>query len=95
MPSRSPSRASVFAEVSRTFEQRLMNNARRSDYVETLVALALRDSGWTRKAPWDAWDFEHESGVRLKVRQSAAVQAWGNGETRTAPRFGIAHAKMY
>ena len=95
MPSRSPSRASVFAEGSRAFEQRLMNNARRSDYVEALVALALRDGGWTRKAPWDAWDFDLESGVRLKVKQSTAVQAWGNGETRTAPPFGIAPAKMY
>ena len=43
-----------------------MNNVHRSDYVEAIVAVALTDYGWTRKDPWDGWDCEHESGVRLE-----------------------------
>ena len=89
------SRASVLAEVSRRYEQPVMSNAHRSEYVEALAALALRDSGWTRKAPWEAWHFENESGVRLKLKHSAAVQSWGNSETQSSPRFGIAPVKQY
>ena len=59
------------------------------------MALALRDSGWTRKAPWEAWHFENEAGVRLNLKHSAAVQSWGNGETQSSPRFGIAPGKAY
>ena len=40
--------ASVLSEVSRTYDRRVMNNVRRSEYVEAIVALALEDSGWTR-----------------------------------------------
>ena len=65
--------AKVLEEVSRPYKQRVMNNVPRSDYVEAIIALALKDSGWTRKEPWDAWDFEHESGLRLEVKQSAAA----------------------
>lgn len=89
------SRSSVLAEVSRRYNQPVMNNVHRSEFVEALVALALRDSGWTRKAPWDAWHFENESGVRLKLKHSAAAQSWGSGEIRSAPRFDIAPVKQY
>ena len=84
------SRADVLAEVIRRYEQRVMSNAHRAEYVEALVALALRDSGWARKAPWESCHFEHESGKRLRLRHSAAVQSWGHGEIPSAPRFGIA-----
>ena len=78
--------AIVLDEVSRPYKQRVMNNVHRSEYVEAIVALALRASGWTRTAPWDSWDFEHESGVRLEVKQSAAVQAWTISGRRSAGR---------
>ena len=84
----------VLAEVSRSYEQPVMRNGHRSEYVEAIVALALKDSGWTRKKPWGAWDFEHESGVRLKVKQSAATQSWG-GDGSSSPRFGIAPGRVY
>ena len=69
-------RAQVLVEVNRVYEHRVMNNVHRSDYVEAIVAVALADYGWTRKDPWDGWDCEHESGVRLEVKQSAAAQTW-------------------
>ena len=89
------SRAYVVAEVSRRYEQPVMSNAHRAEYVEALVALALRHSGWTRKAPWEAWHFENESGVRLKLKHAAAMQPWGNRETQNPPRFDIAPGKVY
>lgn len=89
------SRAAVLAEVSRPYEQRVMNNVHRSDYVEAIVGLALKESGWTRKEPWDAWDFENESEVRLEVKQSAAAQSWGSGATQSRPRFDIAPRTGY
>ena len=89
------SRASVLAEVGRRYDQPVMNNVHRAEYVEALVALALRDSGWTRTAPWGAWHFENESGVRLKLKHSAAVQSWGGGGAQDSPRFDIAPGKGY
>lgn len=83
------SRAAILAEVSRSYEQKVMNNVHRADYVEAIVALALRESGWTRREPWDARDFENELGVRLEVKQSAAAQSWGSGEIPSLPRFDI------
>ena len=77
-----------------------MNNVHRSDYVEAIVALACEDSGWKRMTPWDLWDFEHESKVKLEVKQSAAAQGWG-AESKSSPRFDIAarqggrHADVY
>ena len=88
-------RADVLAEIRRRYGQPVMSNAHRAEYVEALVALALRESGWTPKAPWEVWHFENESGVRLKLKHSAAVQSWGNGEIQSSPRFGIAPGKVY
>lgn len=87
--------ASVLAEVGRRYDRPVMNNVHRVEYVEALVALALRDGGWTRKAPWSTWHFENESGVRLKLKHSAAVQSWGDGVAQDSPRFDIAPGKGY
>ena len=88
--------ASVLAEVGRTYDQPVMNNIRRSEYVEALLTLALEGSGWTRKEPWEAWHFENESSGRLKVKQSAATQSWGGDrDLGASARFSIAPAKGY
>ena len=87
--------ASVLAEIGRRYDQPVMSNLHRSEYVEALVALALRDGGWRRKEPWEAWQFENEAGVRLKLKHSAAVQSWGNGGAQDSPRFDIAPGKGY
>ena len=72
----STARAQVLVEVSKAYKHRVMNNVHRSDYVEAMVAVALADYGRTRKDPWDGWDCEHDSGVPLEVKQSAAAQPW-------------------
>ncbi len=87
--------ACVLAEVVRSYEQPVMNNTHRSEYAEAIVVLALRDSGWIRMKPWDGWDCEHKSGLRLEVKQSAAAQTWGSGTNRSFPRFDIAPRKGF
>ncbi len=87
--------AVVLAEATRPYEQPVMNNVHRSEYAEAIVALALKGSGWTRMKPWDGWDCEHESGLRLEVKQSAAAPTWGRMENRTFPRFDIAPRKGF
>ena len=89
------SRADALAEVSRRYEQPVMGNAHRAEYVEALLALALGDGGWTRKEPSEAWHFENESGVQLKLKQAAAMQSSGNGETQSSPRFDIDPGRVY
>ena len=87
--------AVVLEEVSRQYKERVMNNVHRSEYVEAIVALALEAGGWTRTEPWDSWDFEHESGVRLEVKHSAAAQAWKSPERESPARFDIAPRTGY
>ena len=88
------SRADVLAEISRRYEHPFMSNPHRAEYVKALVALALRASGWTPKEPRDAWHFENESSVRLKLKQAAAMQSWAHRETQNPPRFDIAPGKV-
>lgn len=85
----------VLAEVMSAFDQRVMNNVHRSDYVEAMVALALRKGGWHRTEAWDQWDLEHESGCKLEVKHAAAAQRWKSGNGRRYPRFDIAPRKGY
>ena len=94
-PKSPPTSTDVVAEVTRSYEQPVMNNIHRSEYVEALVLLALKDSGWIRMKPWDGWDCEHESGLRLEVKQSAATPTWGRMGNRTFPRFDIAPRKGF
>ena len=78
----------VLEEVSRAYTRRVMTNVHRSAYVEAMVFLALRDSGWRRMDPWELWDLERDCD-RLEVKQAAAAQAWG-GFPPSSPRFDIA-----
>ena len=57
-------------------------SVRRSEYVEAIVALALKDSGWTRMTPWDSWDCEHESGSPSKARRSDDADGAGERAAR-------------
>lgn len=79
----------VVREATRAYRTPVMNTVHRSEYVKAIVAVALLDAGWTRTNPWHSWDFEHESGWRMEVKQSAAAQAWGHRQASTRPRFDI------
>lgn len=82
----------ISQELLRPYNEPVMSNIRRADYIEAVVATALRPAGWSRTGPWASWDFRHvESGCRLELKQSAARQSWGRaGPARfdIAPRTG-------
>ena len=83
------------------YDQRIMNNVQRGDYVECMIATALgpdwrltSEEGWD----WAAWDCEHTaSATRLEIKQSAARQSWDRGSDtpRRNPGFDIRPRKGY
>ena len=70
--------ASVLSEVSRTYDRRVMNNVHKSGYVEAIVALALKDSRWTRMIPWDSWEVQ----LREKVQRERRTGKGNRDTTR-------------
>ena len=79
----------------RFYEKPLIDNVYRGDYVETLILSALGE-GWKSVGGWGSWDLENEAGVRLEVKQSAALQPWHQqtGSSKNA-RFDIAPRTGY
>ena len=79
----------------RFYSQPLIDNVYRGDYVETLILFALGE-GWEAVGGWGSWDLEKGvDGVRLEVKQSAALQTWGEryrkeGSKERPPSFDIA-----
>ncbi len=71
------------------FGQPLVENYHRGLLVEVIVAAALAGpGGWRHTAGgWGGWDFEHEDGTRLEIKQSAARQTWIAPATTKSPSF--------
>ena len=63
--------------------------------VEAVVDCALKPSWRWCSQDWSGWDFEHESGIRLEVKQSAARQTWTALKCRQVPRFDIRERTGY
>lgn len=82
--------AAAASEVA--FGQPLVENYHRGLLVEVIVAAALAGpGGWRHSAGgWGGWDFEHEDGTRLEIKQSAARQTWVAPATTRSPAFSIA-----
>lgn len=82
------------------FEQRIINNVYRADYIECLVAVTLGPAWsltWARGRDWAPWDCQHSRGARLEVKQAAARQTWDRGTRgrRRSPSFDIAPRTGY
>ena len=77
--------------VDRVYNQPLIGNVERGAYVECLIELALSElrPPWSLTAgTWDAWDlWQAESGARIEVKQSAALQTWS--APNDAPSAGV------
>jgi hypothetical protein len=68
----------------------LIVNYLRGTIAEAIVAEALSPRWKWRSEDWAGWDFEHESGVKLEVKQSAARQTWSpDNAPPSAPAFDI------
>jgi hypothetical protein len=59
------------------FDQPLIQNQFRSAFVEAMIEPYLARNGWRYcGANWSGWDFQHELGTRLELKQSAGWQTW-------------------
>ena len=76
--------------MNRFYGQPLIANVYRGDYVEGLILCAL-GQGWKQTFEWGSWDLENAAGVRLEVKQSAALQSWykQTGVKKSSPSFSI------
>ena len=73
------------------FGKPLVANNYRGLLVEAIVADALGSRWNWVSEDWAAWDFERSDGVRLEVKQSAALQSWHqSGLKQPNPRFDCA-----
>ncbi len=85
--------------VERVYDRALIGNVERGGYVECMIELALSEvlPPWTLTATWDAWDLEQrETGARIEVKQSAALQTWtGPQRSSATPSFDIAARSGY
>ena len=64
----------------------IINNAHRGDVVKMMVLEALGDKWKHVGLGWHPWDLQRGDGqdrVRIQVKQTAAVQLWGNTVQRT------------
>lgn len=72
------------------FGRRLIMNSFRGVIAEAIIASALEPAWRWCAADWASWDFEHQDGTRLEVKQSAARQSWtSQASGRSAPKFDI------
>lgn len=63
--------------AARLFDRPLIQNQYRSAFVEAMIEPYLAREGWRHVGDnWAGWDFEHERGTRLELKQSAAWQTW-------------------
>lgn len=66
-----------------------VSNIYRGLVAEIIVGAALGSECQLCSGDWRGWDFEHPSGLRRKVKQSAARQTWTGTRNATTPIFDI------
>ena len=74
----SPYSAADIARIAseRVFGARLITNVHRGTVVETIISTALCPEWAWCSEDYFPYDFEHPSGPKLEVKQSAACQSW-------------------
>lgn len=78
------------------FGRRLVANHFRGHLVEAIVASALEPTWKWVAFDWASWDFEREDGLRVEVKQSAALQSWHNeSRSKATLRFDIRERSGY
>jgi hypothetical protein len=77
------------------FGNPLIENSFRGFVAEIIIGSALGSAWRLCSADWSGWDFEHASGCRLEVKQSAARQTWAAPEKPSPPSFVIRERKGY
>lgn len=77
-----PTRSQIIEMVAKEmYSGRILNNSHRGDVVEMIVFAALGDEWNHVGLGWHPWDLQRGLGVdriRIQVRQTAALQLWGD-----------------
>jgi len=73
----------------------LIENSYRGLVVEVIIGEALGPDWRHCSADWSGWDFEHATGCRLEVKQSAARQTWPAPKKPKLPSFDIGERTGY
>ena len=87
--------------IVKRYDQMVMNNVRRAEYAECMIAVTLGSEWlltWQQGWEWAPWDCEHKtSGARIEIKQAAAKQPWSRDTDRTqsVPTFDIAPRTGY
>jgi hypothetical protein len=71
------------------FGEPLISNIYRGLVAEIIVGAALGPEWRLCSGDWRGWDFEHPTGCRLEVKQSAARQTWTGERKATVSIFDI------
>lgn len=71
------------------FGRPMVTNVHRSLLVESAVSLVLMPDWKWCAADYASFDFQHEDGTRLEVKQSSALQSWASKQP-SRPSFDIA-----
>ena len=71
------------------FGNALIENSYRGFIAEIIVGEALGPEWRLCSGDWRGWDFEHATGCRLEVKQSAARQTWTGSRNATKPIFDV------
>jgi hypothetical protein len=92
-----PETADVIARATEAaFGRPLVVNSLRAVLVEALISGVLPSKWRWCAADWAGWDFEHDDGTRMEVKQSAARQSWAMTPRRAfVPRFDVAERKGF
>ena len=77
------------------FGNALVVNTVRGFVAEIIVGAALGPEWQLCSGDWSGWDFEHVTGCRLEVKQSAARQTWAAPKKPRPPKFDIAERTGY
>jgi hypothetical protein len=76
------------------FGSPLVSNMYRGLVAEVIVHSALSSNWKWCSADWAGWDFVHNDGTKLEVKQSASLQTWSKDRV-TKCTFGIAPTSGY
>jgi hypothetical protein len=76
--------------AARLFDRPLIQNQYRSAFVEAMIEPYIARNGWKHVGDnWAGWDFQHESGTRLELKQSAAWQTWDPHKEKEPVKGGL------
>ena len=94
-----PGRTEIIEMIARQiYGGKILNNAHRGDAVEMMVLAALGPDWKHVGLGWHPWDLQRGQGidrVRIQVKQTAALQLWGNTVRRTLQFDWKANAPSY